>query len=355
MSKNKKETKIAGRHFFLIRDAQNCNPNGDPLSDNLPRIDARKDGEYNMISDVSIKRLIRDFMDRNGVPVFFVNRIDSFLKKKTDDAKSKKSDEKGMSGMAGRLATVEKEGIISNTTSGEMLKNLIDLRWFGITRTDGNVDSSGSSSVTGAIQFKVMNYSLNRVEVMTSQHSSVLPSTIDKGQGSLGIMKTIKYGVSVIKATLNPNIWAQNYSHLSDIADSLEDINRFKFALFFSTMEVNTRARNNMNSIVLLEVIYNNRTNSDGTLCAPAWGGIDLGNTFSIEPKPGILEQDIRNSDDYILNLDGFIEAVKKNKARIKQVNFYTENDEIRTKLTNAGFELDQAFSEVMEKEVELC
>ncbi len=354
MRKAEKASKIAGRHFFLIRDAQNCNPNGDPLNDNLPRVDARDDGEYAMISDVSIKRIIRDYLHKNGIPIFFLNQI-------SESGKKKKAGDKNKTGTHGRIDTLKEEAVISNTSTDEFLKKLVDVRWFGLTRTDkandgeeGKKDKSKNGSVTGAIQFKFMNYSMNKVNIMTSQHSSVLPSDTDNGQGSLGIMKTIKYGVSVIKATLNPNVWADNYKHLSDITESLSDIDRFKFSLFYSTMELNTRARNNMNSIALLEVIYNNRTNSDGTLCSPAWGGVDLGTTFKIVPKKGMVEEDIRNSNDYDLDFDSFIEAVKKNKSRIKEVKFHTENEAIREKLLKAGFKEDAAFSEVLEKEAAL-
>ena len=43
--------------FILTIDVDNANPNGDPLSGNMPRTDANG---YGLISDVAIKRKLRN-------------------------------------------------------------------------------------------------------------------------------------------------------------------------------------------------------------------------------------------------------------------------------------------------------
>lgn len=53
--------------FVLFVTAQHCNPNGDPLNGNRPRVDASGNGE---ISDVCIKRKIRNRMIDMGCEVF---------------------------------------------------------------------------------------------------------------------------------------------------------------------------------------------------------------------------------------------------------------------------------------------
>lgn len=53
--------------FVLFVTAEHCNPNGDPLNGNRPRVDASGNGE---ISDVCIKRKIRNRMIDLGYEVF---------------------------------------------------------------------------------------------------------------------------------------------------------------------------------------------------------------------------------------------------------------------------------------------
>ena len=66
--------------FAVILRVTNANPNGDPLNGNRPRTDYEGLGE---ITDVCIKRKIRDRLLETGSPIF-VQSDD----RKVDDAKS---------------------------------------------------------------------------------------------------------------------------------------------------------------------------------------------------------------------------------------------------------------------------
>lgn len=68
--------------FALIIRAKNCNPNGDPLDGNRPRLTFDNKGE---ISDVAIKRKIRDRLQEAGQPIFV-----QCNEKRNDDYKSLK-------------------------------------------------------------------------------------------------------------------------------------------------------------------------------------------------------------------------------------------------------------------------
>lgn len=54
--------------FMLIFDCENGNPNGDPDSGNAPRVDPQ-DG-HGLVSDVAIKRRIRNYAHTAGQPIF---------------------------------------------------------------------------------------------------------------------------------------------------------------------------------------------------------------------------------------------------------------------------------------------
>ncbi len=48
--------------FVLLFEAKNCNPNGDPDNDNIPRQDF--ESHRGLVTDVCLKRKIRDFVAR---------------------------------------------------------------------------------------------------------------------------------------------------------------------------------------------------------------------------------------------------------------------------------------------------
>ena len=55
--------------ILFIYDARMCNPNGDPDDENKPRMDYNRN--INLVSDVRLKRYIRDYlMDYKGRTIF---------------------------------------------------------------------------------------------------------------------------------------------------------------------------------------------------------------------------------------------------------------------------------------------
>lgn len=83
--------------FIATIEVRNANPNGDPLAGNMPRTDS---SGFGLISDVAIKRKIRNRMQDQGYEIFVKSRDrsdDKFtsLKKRFEDVfTSKDSDEK---------------------------------------------------------------------------------------------------------------------------------------------------------------------------------------------------------------------------------------------------------------------
>ncbi len=69
------EKKIIDKNSEILftYDAKLCNPNGDPDEENRPRMDWEK--EINLVSDLRVKRYIRDYLDDQGIPIY-VRKID---------------------------------------------------------------------------------------------------------------------------------------------------------------------------------------------------------------------------------------------------------------------------------------
>lgn len=57
--------------FMMTIEVKNANPNGDPLGGNMPRTDS---SGYGLMSDVSIKRKIRNRMQDQGYEIFVKSR-----------------------------------------------------------------------------------------------------------------------------------------------------------------------------------------------------------------------------------------------------------------------------------------
>lgn len=83
--------------FVAIISVNNANPNGDPLNGNRPR--ETSDG-YGEISDVAIKRKLRNVLQDQGERIFVQSdeRADDGYKSLSERAKAEINNEKKLSG-----------------------------------------------------------------------------------------------------------------------------------------------------------------------------------------------------------------------------------------------------------------
>ena len=112
---SEKQTLTKKIDFAVIFSVKNANPNGNPLDGNRPRI---TDQGYGEVSDVCIKRKIRDRLQEAGETIF-VQSDD----RKTDDHKSLKDRAEG------ELGKPEKNG--EKKYVGEACAKWADVRAFG--------------------------------------------------------------------------------------------------------------------------------------------------------------------------------------------------------------------------------
>lgn len=64
---------MTNNEILYIYDAKLTNPNGDPDEENRPRMDYER--EINLVSDLRLKRYIRDYLVMKGHDIF-VRRVD---------------------------------------------------------------------------------------------------------------------------------------------------------------------------------------------------------------------------------------------------------------------------------------
>lgn len=141
--------------FMIIFDCENGNPNGDPDADNLPRSDSQNG--FGLVSDVAIKRKIRDYLSLVGEEIFVQHKTN--LNRGIFEAREKTGEAKHPA-TAATLREAEKF----------MCQKYFDVRTFGAVMTTG----ANAGQLTGPVQITVarsvdpihiMDWSITRVAV----------------------------------------------------------------------------------------------------------------------------------------------------------------------------------------------
>ncbi len=184
---------IKNSEILFIYDAMMCNPNGDPDDENRPRMDYER--ERNLVSDVRLKRYIRDYLQDKGYEIFVAKTED-----KTVNATERleiliENSEKKID-----IKKIDNEGI------QWLLSQLIDVRLFGATMPIKSKDSKGSSlTFTGPVQFN-WGYSLNKVRLLDSSGiTSHFSSEEGKTQGAMGKDFRVYYSLLAFHGIISGN------------------------------------------------------------------------------------------------------------------------------------------------------
>lgn len=172
--------------FELLVSVKNANPNGDPLNGNRPRTDYNGFGE---ISDVCIKRKIRNRMQDLGNSIFV----------QSDDRCDDEHDS-----LSSRANSVLK-GI---KNKDEYIKiacdKWLDVRSFGQVFAFKSKEKDGVSvGVRGPVSIHQA-VSVNPVEIQSMQITkSVNSEPGKKGSDTMGMKHAVKFGLYVIKGSIN--------------------------------------------------------------------------------------------------------------------------------------------------------
>ena len=156
------EKKIIDKNSEILftYDAKLCNPNGDPDEENRPRMDWEK--EINLVSDVRVKRYIRDYLEDIGQKIY-VRKIEG--------------------------KSVKPEEVIKSVGEDiDELETFIDIRLFGATIPI----KKETRTYIGPVQFN-WGYSLNKVELLEASITSHFASDEKKQQGAIGKDYRVKY------------------------------------------------------------------------------------------------------------------------------------------------------------------
>ncbi len=190
--------------FAIILSVKRANPNGDPLNGNRPRTDYDGFGE---ISDVCLKRKIRDRLQEAGYPIFV------------------QSDEKKTDGMPSLKARAEsvlgKDALDGKKTPPEKTAKMACGKWFdvrtfgqlfaftGKKRKEGEEEASGVSiPIRGPVTIQSA-FSVEPVSIASIQITKSVSGEGDgskRGADTMGMKHRVDQAVYVTFGSMNPQL-----------------------------------------------------------------------------------------------------------------------------------------------------
>jgi len=318
------ETIKNNSEILFIYEAKMTNPNGDPDDENKPRMDY--DRNLNLVSDVRLKRFIRDYIEKyvkgnNGKHLdIFVSKIDGAtvdstkrLKLLIEKFKEEIKEDENLKELMSSDNANEKK--LSNHLDW-LLSKLIDVRFFGATMPIKSEGGKGSSiTFTGPIQLN-WGYSLNKV--LGPIDSNTITSTFGgatEDQSTMG--KDYRVGYSII--AFHGIISAKRAKH-TNLSDS--DIDIFDDAMIKAIpFEATTRSKMGQTPLFYLRVEYNNKEFFIG----------DLRRYVKLVDKDNkeipFDESDKLDWDKYKLDISKLKTKLEKSKDKISTIYFWKQED----------------------------
>jgi CRISPR-associated protein Csh2 len=282
MSKN---NLLENRHeIVFMYDVRDANPNGDPDNSNMPRMD--DETEQNIVTDVRLKRTIRDFWLENGEKILVRAETNKEGNRKTMDDLATEFLNMGS-------ITKSKAAEARAKLATDLPKEFIDVRSFGAAVTLSNANYS----ITGTVQFG-LGRSLNKPLIKTKTITATLASTEEKGQGTFGEYHIVDYSL------INFHGIASEINAIKTMF-TREDLNELFRGMWMGTKQLNTRSKFNHMPRLLMDIESKKGKSQIGDL--------DLG--FILK------ENEINSVEEARLDISTFIERIEGGKENIDSIN----------------------------------
>jgi len=285
--------------ILYLYDARLCNPNGDPDEENRPRMDYER--ELNLVSDLRLKRYIRDYFIQKGYELY-VQKVDDAPVTSEERINSIKADE--------NIVKAAQEAFI-------------DIRLFGatITKKDNN------HSITGPVQFN-WGYSLNPVRLLESSITSHFSADAKNRQGTIGKDYRVQYSLIAFSGVVSGK--RADYTGLSE-----NDLALMDEAMVKAIPLLATRSKIGQQPRLYLRL----------ELCDSETVLKDLRNYLSICKDEKLDDvRDIRNITEYTVESGALADYIIQNRAKINKVICFHDND-LSITLNGEQASIDKIFS----------
>jgi CRISPR-associated protein Csh2 len=348
--------------FLFLYDAQNCNPNGDPDQENKPRMD--KPTKTNLVTDLRVKRYVRDYLIEQGKEVFVgqvdgrkvsvETRLNTIIEKLKDDKtkiaaliqddeklqdfvaqiqahissmQGKEQEEVLMATMNDKLSstTADKEAkkkeedyikSIKGTANNLVLAALIKTRFIDIRYFGGAFAVSGfSRTFIGPIQIN-LGYSLHPVEL---NPSNTIVTTMNDDSSTFGKKENVFYSLLGFTGTINA-------AKAPEVNLQEADVEDFRKALILSLYSIKTDSKKNQYPRLYVEIEYKDKE---------VYGRLgDLRDYVSVKAKtldPSGKEDftRVRSLHDLELDFTKLGEKIASIKDRIEKVRVWQSQDDV--------------------------
>jgi CRISPR-associated protein Csh2 len=313
--------------FLFLYEAIQCNPNGDPDQENKPRMDY--DTNTNLVTDVRVKRYMRDYLKANGTDIFVdmegENKVSTDSKLKAvitrilndeteinkvfqgDKAEVMKAKFEACRKKAKKEGAEEVLKIMQDKKENDKELNyyllaylvrskFLDIRLFG----SAFAIEGFNKSYIGPVQLN-WGYSLHKTQIM---EASSIVTIMNDDSSTFGKDYRIHYSLLAFNGTINK--FAAQSTGLSD-----DDRTVFRAIIWESISALPTRSKINQYPRVYLEVVYNEGFNNGH------FG--DLRQYVKLNSNHED-EKTIRSSKDYSLDFSALENIVNENKGEGKAI-----------------------------------
>lgn len=292
--------------IIFLYDLKDGNPNGDPLDENKPRID--EETGINLVTDVRLKRTIRDYLNKFRNEEIFVREI---------------SDERGdiqNAKLRARDFLTTKEPLDAFETGKKnidenILNKCIDVRLFGCTvplelkvqnkkekekEKEKEKDKTGSITHTGPVQFKI-GRSIHKVFMKHFKGTGAFASKEGASQKTFREEDFLPYSLISFYGIINEN--AAKDTKLSE-----EDVDLLLDGMWNGTKNLISRSKVGQVPRLLLKVNYKEGNYHIG----------DLNNLFTL--KSDLIDEEIRDISQVKIEVQRLVEILAKNKDKIENI-----------------------------------
>lgn len=277
-------TNIQNRSELLfLYDVKYANPNGDPMDANRPRID--EDSNHCLVTDVRLKRTIRDYFLNHGFNGAIGSLGDIFIR-----------DEDG------KPITGKKRADAYNN-SDEFKSKFIDVRLFGGV----SAVEKKKFNFTGPVQFG-MGRSLHPVKENFIKGTGAFATKEGAEQRTFREEYNITYGLIGFHGIVN-----ENAAKLTDLKN--EDVECLLDGMWKGTKDLISRSKKGHMPRLLIKIDYQ-----------PGFYIGDLLELLSLEIKGEKESNQIEDVSDYVVNTEALNATLKKHEAKISSISI--EKDE---------------------------
>jgi CRISPR-associated protein Csh2 len=290
--------------IVFLYDIKDINPNGDPMDENKPRLD--EETGTNLVTDVRLKRTIRDHLHKFLKEEIFVREIE-YEPGKIQDAKLRAEDflrEKDTKLDKSKL----KLNKIVATITKNVLESCIDVRLFGATiPIEKSKEEKTAITMTGPVQFR-MGRSLHKVEVIHIKGTGAFASELGKEQKTFRDEYILPYSLISFYGIVNEN--ASKTTGLTD-----DDVELLLDGMWNGTKNLISRSKIGQVPRLLLRVVYKEQNFHIG----------DLDKLITLIPKKS--DEQIRDISDLKLDVTKLLKTLSENRDKIEKIEFEINSD----------------------------